>query len=110
MDEGRKVFRLRERNNQGLLKRRGAETQSIINGSLRLCASAFQYQFVYPKSDQLRAVWRPLLLIVSLGVGLRLGLMWIIWANGGSPLMGDEGNYILSALPLSEGRGIPDLW
>ncbi len=36
--------------------------------------------------------------------------MWAIWHNGGNPLIGDEGNYILSALPLSEGRGIPDLW
>src|SRR6476469_832805 len=36
--------------------------------------------------------------------------MAAIWLNGGSPLIGDEGNYVLSALPLSEGRGIPDLW
>ncbi len=56
------------------------------------------------------SAWRPLLLILSLGVGLRLGLMWMLWANGGNPLIGDEGNYVLSALPLSEGHGIPDLW
>src|SRR2546429_7622389 len=54
--------------------------------------------------------WRLLAIIVALGLVLRLLVMWAIWANGGSPLIGDEGNYILSALPLSEGHGIPDLW
>src|SRR6476659_1552609 len=54
--------------------------------------------------------WRPLLAIIAAGVGLRALVMAAIWLNGGSPLIGDEGNYILSALPLSEGRGIPDLW
>src|SRR5437867_4394387 len=65
-----------------------------------------------PSSFVLRlvAAWRPLLLILSLGISLRLGLMWLLWANGANPLIGDEGNYVLSALPLSEGHGIPDLW
>src|SRR5437870_766273 len=54
--------------------------------------------------------WRALALVVAVGLTLRLLVMWAIWANGGSPLIGDEGNYVLSALPLSEGRGIPDLW
>lgn len=49
-------------------------------------------------------------LIIAAGVALRLLVMWAIWSNGGSPLLGDEGNYIMSAMPLSEGRGIPDLW
>src|SRR5947208_2321926 len=60
---------------------------------------------IHPSSLVLRhfsSAWRPLLLILAAGIGLRLGLMWAIWANGGSPLIGDEGNYILSALPLSE--------
>ncbi len=48
--------------------------------------------------------------IAAAGVALRLLAMWAIWSNGGSPLLGDEGNYVLSALPLSEGYGIPDLW
>src|SRR4051812_37114848 len=54
--------------------------------------------------------WRQLLVIVACGLLLRGLVMAAIWQNGGSPLIGDEGNYILSALPLSEGRGIPDLW
>src|SRR5918911_4029872 len=54
--------------------------------------------------------WRALALVVAVGVALRLAAMWAIWANGGNPLIGDEGNYVLSALPLSEGRGIPDQW
>ena len=49
-------------------------------------------------------------LIVAVGILLRLLVMWAIWSNGGSPLIGDEGNYILSAVPLSQGQGIPDLW
>jgi hypothetical protein len=49
-------------------------------------------------------------LIVAAGITLRLLVMWAIWSNGGSPLIGDEGNYILSAVPLSQGHGIPDLW
>jgi hypothetical protein len=49
-------------------------------------------------------------LIVVAGIVLRLLVMWAIWSNGGSPLIGDEGNYILSAVPLSHGQGIPDLW
>jgi 4-amino-4-deoxy-L-arabinose transferase-like glycosyltransferase len=48
--------------------------------------------------------------VVVAGLILRLLVMMAIWANGGSPLIGDEGNYVFSALPLSEGRGIPDLW
>ncbi|MFL5735233.1 MAG: glycosyltransferase family 39 protein [Chloroflexia bacterium] len=53
---------------------------------------------------------RAVALIVAAGLAIRLLVMAAIWANGGSPLIGDEGNYVLSALPLSEGRGIPDLW
>jgi 4-amino-4-deoxy-L-arabinose transferase-like glycosyltransferase len=51
-----------------------------------------------------------ILALAAVGVGLRLLVMAAIWLNGGSPLLGDEGNYVLSALPLAQGRGIPDLW
>ncbi|MBF6614593.1 MAG: glycosyltransferase family 39 protein [Chloroflexi bacterium] len=57
-----------------------------------------------------RFPFRQVTVIVGAGIALRLLVMWAIWHNGGNPLIGDEGNYILSALPLSEGRGIPDLW
>lgn len=53
---------------------------------------------------------RSLALIIGCGVALRLLTMWAIWSNGGSPLIGDEGNYVLSALSLADGQGIPDLW
>jgi 4-amino-4-deoxy-L-arabinose transferase-like glycosyltransferase len=59
---------------------------------------------------RLAPAWGPLALVVAVGLALRLLVMMAIWANGGNPLIGDEGNYVLSALPLSEGRGIPDLW
>jgi 4-amino-4-deoxy-L-arabinose transferase-like glycosyltransferase len=54
--------------------------------------------------------WRALATLVALGVGLRLLVASALWANGGNPLIGDEGNYVYSALPLAEGRAIPDLW
>ncbi len=53
---------------------------------------------------------RGLLLVLVLAGLLRLIPLWVVTANGGNPLIGDEGNYIEAALSLAGGGGIPDRW
>ncbi len=57
-----------------------------------------------------RADWLGLGGVLLLGLGLRLIPLWAVTANGGSPLIGDEGNYVQAAQALAAGQGIPDLW
>src|SRR5262249_21369120 len=54
----------------------------------------------------LRGLW----LILALALGLRLIPLGLVLANGGSPLIGDEGNYVQAAQSLAQDGGIPDLW
>ena len=52
----------------------------------------------------------PLLPILALALALRLIPLLAVQANGGSPLIGDEGNYVEAAQALAGGAGIPDRW
>ncbi|MDQ2805361.1 MAG: hypothetical protein M3Z04_00350, partial [Chloroflexota bacterium] len=51
-----------------------------------------------------------LLPILALALAVRLIPLWAVQANGGSPLIGDEGNYVEAAQALAGGVGIPDRW
>jgi 4-amino-4-deoxy-L-arabinose transferase-like glycosyltransferase len=53
---------------------------------------------------------RGLLAVLALAALLRLIPLALIVANGGSPLIGDEGNYVEAAQSLAHGAGIPDRW
>jgi len=48
--------------------------------------------------------------VLLLALAVRLVPLAAILANGGSPLIGDEGNYVEAALSLAHGGGIPDRW
>ena len=52
----------------------------------------------------------PLLPILTLALAVRLLPLRAVQANGGSPLIGDEGNYVEAAQALAGGAGIPDRW
>ncbi len=52
----------------------------------------------------------PVLPILALALALRLIPLAAVQINGGSPLIGDEGNYVEAAQGLAAGAGIPDHW
>src|SRR3954451_23070159 len=51
-----------------------------------------------------------LVAVLALGLALRLIPLVGVLANGGSRLIGDEGNYVEAAISLAHGGGIPDRW
>ncbi len=51
-----------------------------------------------------------LLAILALAAAIRVVPLVAVLANGGSPIIGDEGNYVEAAQALAHGLGIPDRW
>jgi 4-amino-4-deoxy-L-arabinose transferase-like glycosyltransferase len=62
-----------------------------------------------PQSSKLKPHLGLIAVLVLAGL-LRLIPLWVVSANGGNPLIGDEGNYVEAALSLAGGGGIPDRW
>jgi 4-amino-4-deoxy-L-arabinose transferase-like glycosyltransferase len=48
--------------------------------------------------------------ILALAAAIRAVPLVAVLANGGSPIIGDEGNYVEAAQALAHGLGIPDRW